>query len=105
MISKEAISYDLRESRSALKSGLKKEAERHIEMLIANLQLLLEPLRGPRGRTEDPAYPADRFGRERVRSLHVFCCEAAHALVRHDTTWADALLERAQKTWDESDGL
>ena len=105
MISKEAISYDLRESRSALKTGLKKEAEGHLEMLIANLQLLLEPRRGARCRTEDPAYPADRFGRERVRSLHVFCCEAAHALTRNDPNWADALLQRAQKMWDESDGL
>ena len=86
MISKKAISYDLREARSAVQSGLKKEAEMHIEALIANLELLLHPLRGAKGRTENPVFPADRFGRERVRSLHVFCSEAAHALIRNDMT-------------------
>ena len=97
MISKQAISYDLREARELLASGLPDEARKHIGRIIENLEFLLSP---SGGRMKTGASAADQFGRANVEALRVLCEQATAKVVLGDNDGALAVLHAAQRFCD-----
>ena len=97
MISKPAISYDLREARELLANGAPHEAAKHIGRIIENLEFLLSP---SRRRKETEASAADEFGRANVEALRVSCDHAIAAIARGDNDRALKVLHDAQSFWD-----
>ena len=102
MISKQALSYDLREVlrevRDLLATRDRHKAAKQLDRIIENLEFLLSP---SGGRKNTEASPADEIGRHNVEALRAFCDQAAAAVVRGDHDHALTALHDAQSFWDE----
>ena len=98
MISKQALSYDLREVRDLLAIRDRHQAGKQLGRIIENLEFLLSPS-GGRKKTESSA--ADELGRHNVEALRAFCDQAVAAVVRGDSDRALTVLHDAQSFWDE----
>jgi hypothetical protein len=96
MISKPAISYDIREARELLANGAPHEAAKQLGRIMENLELLLNP---SGGRKTTGASAADEFGRANVEALRVFCDHAIAAVARGDNDRALTVLNDAQRYW------
>ena len=102
MISKEAISYDLREAREHIAGGQTNAARIQIVALLENLHLLLHPPGGPaRLKNEPRSCGADEFGRDNVLMLGAFCDEAMKLMAHRDRDRAGSILDKARRFWDE----
>jgi hypothetical protein len=98
MISKQALSYDLREIVGLLANRDRHLAAQQLRRIIENLEFLLSPAGG---RKNKEASAADELGRHNVEALRAFCGHAAAAVVRGDNDHALAVLHDAQSFWDE----
>ena len=98
MISKQALSYDLREILCLLANRDRHQAAQQLRRIIENLEFLLSPAGG---RKNKEASAADELGRHNVDALRAFCGQAAAAVVRGDNDHALAVLHDAQSFWDE----
>ena len=99
MISREAISYDLHETRAALASGHADEAHRQLDHIIEDLKFLLsQPGRGRRLSLGTSA--EDDVGRNYVETLFTLCDQARAALTRGENPLALTVLIDAKRFWD-----
>ena len=98
MISKQALSYDLREVRDLLATRDRHQAAKQLGRILENLEFLLSR---SGGRKNTEASPADELGRHNVAALRAFCDQAAAAVVRGDSVRALTLIYDAQSFWDE----
>jgi hypothetical protein len=98
MISKQALSYDLREVHDLLVTRDRHQAAKQLGRIIENLEFLLSP---SGGRKNTEASPADELGRHNVEALRAFCDQAAAAVVRGDSSRALTVLHETQSFWDE----
>ena len=98
MISKQALSYDLREVRDLLATRDRHQAAKQLGRIIENLEFLLSP---SGGRKNTKVSAADELGRQNVEALRAFCGQAAAAVVHGDNEQALTVLHNAQSFWDE----
>ena len=97
MISREAISYDLHETRATLASGQAAEAHRQLDRIIEDLKFMLRPSGGRRSK-DSPA--SDEVRRKDMETLFTLCDQARAAIARSDKDLALIVLHDAKRFWD-----
>ena len=100
MITKTAITYDLREALQQISRGYAADAGRRLGRLVERLDSMLTP-GGPRGpKLESSPCAADEFGRKNVHAVRLLCKQASHAIDLHHSEEAQSILHKANDLWE-----
>jgi hypothetical protein len=101
VISKEAISHDLRDIYERIARSQLTDAQELIGRLVEDLDILALPQMNRRQRVAgDPQCGADEFGGQNVASLRGFCERAMEAVRQGSEDRAELCIEAARKFWD-----
>ena len=101
MITKTAISYDLREALEQISRGYAVDAGRRIGQLVERLDFMLTPY-GQGNKKLPASFPcsADEFGRENVNAVRLLCQQASQAIDVNQSDEAQSLLRQADDLWE-----